>query len=371
MDKQPKKRTARRAGVIALLLALAMTFSGCQVWEMVDERMHPSTEPPVVIYYDAVDFYSFGSLVTVTCYGDRCSEACMAVREEFFRLDGVFSTEEKDSSLFALNRDGTAVLDEDSAAVFNAAIRLYWSTNGAFDVTLHPVREVWGFDTDNYRVATPLEVEEAAALVGSNRVAFDLVSRTAQLDPGQSVDFADIAFGTVCDELTAILSPYGVTSAMVVSGSKVFAYGEKPDGEAWRVGITAGGQAQSAEPDYLGILKVTDRAVITADPYTDYFMDGTTGNMVHHLLDPATGFPADGDLAAVTVVAPSGAMADGLSSALFVMGKEKAIAYWQANRSLFDMVLVMKDGGLYVTEPLAGKLETERSVTVVQVPAGD
>lgn len=360
------RKTVRKAAGALLLLVLVMVFSGCAQISMVIDRLKPTDPVPAeVVYYDTVEFYSFGNLMTVTCYGDLCSEACMAVREEFFRLDGVFSAEEQDAVLTVLNTDGEAVLDEDTAAAFNAAIRLYWSTEGAFDITLRPVRQVWGFDTGEYRVADALEVKEAAALVGSNRVAFDLVSRTAQLDPGQSVDLSGLAFGTVCDRLPALLAPYGVQSAMIISGQKVYAYGSKPDGEDWRVGISVGEQAAATESDYLGVLSVSDRAVFTADPYEEYFIDGTTGDMIHHLLDPKTGYPAESGLGSVTVVASSGSMAEGLASALFVMGQEKAVAYWQANRSLFDMVLVTDEGQVFVTGPLASRFETESAVTVI------
>ncbi|MDE7268862.1 MAG: FAD:protein FMN transferase, partial [Acetatifactor sp.] len=100
----------------------------------------------------------------------------------------------------------------------------------------------------------------------------------------------------------------------------------------------------------LGVLEVRDKAVITSGNYERYIV-GEDGNIYGHILNPSDGYPADSGLAAVTIVGDSGVRCDGLSTALFVMGKDAAVDYWQQHRD-FEMLLVTEDAHLYMTEGL-------------------
>ena len=132
------------------------------------------------------------------------------------------------------------------------------------------------------------------------------------------------------------------------------------DGSKWRVAI----QSPDDTEEYLGILEIEDQAVITSGGYERYFEeDGVT---YHHIIDPATGYPADSGLISVTIVSDDGTLADGLSTSLFIMGEEKAAQFWRENSDEFEAIMETSDGKLYVTEGIADSLTTDMDVTVIE-----
>jgi thiamine biosynthesis lipoprotein len=112
-----------------------------------------------------------------------------------------------------------------------------------------------------------------------------------------------------------------------------------------------------ADAEYIGVLSTADKAVITSGGYERYFEED--GVRYHHILDPATGKPANSGLISVTIVSENGTLADALSTTLFVMGKEKALDYWRSNSSLFDAVLVEEDGSITITEGLKDSFDSD------------
>ena len=146
-------------------------------------------------------------------------------------------------------------------------------------------------------------------------------------------------------------------------GGNIRALGTRPDGDPWRVGVQ-----DPAKPDdgnaLVGILHLADAYAMTSGSYQRFFEEN--GTIYHHILDPDTGYPADSGLTSVTVVADgeegNGTMCDALSTALFVMGEDKALDFWRSGVYDFDLVLVTADGRVVVTEGLAGRFtESEGS----------
>lgn len=116
--------------------------------------------------------------------------------------------------------------------------------------------------------------------------------------------------------------------------------------------------------DYLGILSIQDKAVITSGGYERYFeQDGVS---YHHIIDPKTGYPAESGLVSVTIVSEDGTLADGLSTSLFVMGEEKTADFWRKHKDDFDAILMSDNGTLYVTEGLENDFSTERTVEIIR-----
>lgn len=128
----------------------------------------------------------------------------------------------------------------------------------------------------------------------------------------------------------------------------------------WKVGIR---NPKSTEGDVLGVLQVTDCAVITSGGYERYFEED--GKSYHHILDTSTGYPAESGLVSVTIISEDGTKADALSTALFAMGKEKAVSYWREHAEEFEALLVGEDGTVYITEGLEKIFSSETEYTVV------
>ena len=213
----------------------------------------------------------------------------------------------------------------------------------------------WGFADGEYRVP---EAGELAALLehtGWAKVAVDGTSVT--LPEGFALDLGGIGKGYAAGRCKEILKERGVTSALLSLGGNVSALGSKPDGSAWTVAIE--------DPDgggYLGTVQIVDRCVVTSGGYQRYFEQD--GVRYWHILDPQTGKPARSGMQSVTVVSEDDTLADALSTALFVMGPERAADFWRGHRAEFDAVWLTDDGGLFVTEGLT--LTTERDYEVIR-----
>ena len=142
----------------------------------------------------------------------------------------------------------------------------------------------------------------------------------------------------------------GIESALLNLGGNVLVIGSRADGEAWRVAVADPKNTENV----VGVLAVTDKAVVTSGTYERYFMDGAM--RYHHLLDPQTGKPARTGLESVTIVCDSAERADILSTALFVMGEEKALEFWKQDGG-FEMILIREDKTMVVTAPLRAQFE--------------
>ena len=281
----------------------------------------------------------------LTVYGQGAGEAAGLARERVLELEALLSVTDENSDICAANRNGGGVLHADTAALLERALALCGETGGALDVSVYPVVRAWGFTTGAYRV--PEEAELAALLERVDYTRISLEGTVLTLPEGMELDLGAVAKGWTGDRLMELLRREGITSAIVELGGNVQALGSKPDGSPWRVAVQA--------PDgsgYAGALEITDCAAVTSGGYQRYFeQDGET---YCHIIDPAGGRPARSGLASVTVVAEEGAAADALSTALFVLGRERGEALWR-ERGGFECVVIGEDGSVAVTQGLEGR----------------
>ena len=260
---------------------------------------------------------------------------------EIRRLEGLLSVTDPGSEIYQVNHGGAVSLSEPVRELLEKALELCRETGGALDVTVYPAVRAWGFTTGEYRVPEEAELSALVENVGYGRVSLD--GDRLVLPEGVELDLGSVGKGWTGDRLTALFREAGVSSAIMELGGNVQALGTKPDGSPWRVAVQAPGGG------YAGVLEIADKAVVTSGGYQRYFeQDGET---YIHIIDPATGRPARTGLASVTIVADSGLQGDGLSTALFVMGREKAEAFWRRNPE-FDFILLGEDGTAAITEGL-------------------
>ena len=306
------------------------------------------------------EIFAMDTYMTVTAYGDNAQKGVTDAVAEIQRLDNLLSIGKEDSEISKLNKSGSAALSDDTAVMVAKALDLYKSTGGAFDITVLPLMELWGFTTQEYYVPTEDEIQSTLQRVGADKLTWDESTKTLTLGNKQEIDLGGIAKGFTSSRIMEIFKQDGVTCGMVSLGGNVHLLGTKQDGSAWRVGI----QDPDNTDDMLGVLQAIDCAVITSGAYERNFeKDGVT---YHHIIDPATGKPSNSGLTSVTIVSKDGTLADGLSTSLFVMGKDKAIAYWKQHADEFDTILVDKDRNVYITEGIAGNFSPD-SVSADQV----
>ena len=307
-----------------------------------------------------LELFAMDTYMTLRVWGPEAVAALEAAEREVHRLDELLSVSVEDSEIHRVNSGETVALSEDTAALVEWALKLSEETDGAFDVTIFPLMEAWGFPSGNYKVLSESERTELLRGVGSQHVHYDGENKTLSLDEGTRIDLGGIAKGYLADRLEAVLRERQVPAAMLSLGSSTIQLvGEKPDGAHWKVAI----RDPEDENAYAGILSGPACVIDTSGGYERFFeRDGKT---YWHILDPATGAPAESGLLSVTVVGGDGVEGDGLATALFVMGEEQALTYWRSRADAFDLILVREDGTMAVTEGLEGRFVSERSVDIV------
>jgi len=318
---------ARLAGRLgSALLILSMLLTGCA-----------SKPTPIEQRFMAMDTY-----MHFTIYGDNT--AAVRAQEELLHLDRLLSVTDEGSEVYAVNHRTaqTQELSPELTALLEQALILARQTRGAFDPTVYPVVRAWGFTSSPYRVPEEEELAALLPLVGHEKAVLDGQSLTLPAD--MQLDFGGIAKGWAGDRAAQLLRGSGVTSAILRLGGNIHTIGTKPDGSLWNIGIE--------DPDTggtLGTLSVADLAVITSGSYQRFFT--SNGQTYHHIIDPATGYPATSGLTSVTVVGKHGARCDALSTALFVMGLEDAAQFWREQGN-FEAIFVSEDGTVSITAGL-------------------
>lgn len=307
------------------------------------------------------DLFAMDTYMTLQAYGENAQEAVDRAAEEIVRLDDLLSTGNSGSEIALLNQNGSGILSEDAGYLVERAMELYEETDKVFDIAVYPVMEAWGFTTQEYRVPEEEELKDLLSLTDVSKIVYDPETREISFGKeGMKIDLGGIAKGYTSSRIMDIYRECGIESGLVNLGGNVQALGIKTDGSKWRIAI----QSPEGEEDYLGILEIQDQAVITSGGYERYFeQDGVS---YHHIIDPATGYPAQSGLVSVTIVSADGTLADGLSTSLFIMGKDKAISYWREHSESFDFIIETEEGMLYVTEGAADSFTSELPMEVVK-----
>ena len=306
------------------------------------------------------EVFAMDTYMNIACCGKNAEEAADAAVSEIKRIDALLSITSESGSIHRLNETGNAKVGEETAKIIERALDIHNKTGGAFDITVLPLMELWGFTSGNYRVPEAGEIASALERIGSEKLT--LSGDEVSLGGASGIDLGGIAKGYTSDRLIELFKENGLTSACVSLGGNVQCLGAKTDGSAWRCGIVHPFKKDSGE--YLGIVSVIDKAVITSGSYERNFT-GENGVRYHHIIDPKTGYPAETGLASVTIVAESGILADALSTACYIMGLEGASAYWRSSSESFDMILMTNDGRVYITDGIANSFTSVFEVKII------
>lgn len=330
----------KRVFTLSLVLILILTLlTGCQGGSA-DEL-------------NGKEFFAMDTYMTVRGYeadDELLDSAAKAVTD----LEKLISTTYDASEIAQINEAGTGTVTGEAAELLEEALALCGEMQGTLDISIYPIVKVWGFTTKDYRIPSDEEIASLLEKVDCSRIEVK-EDGTVTLDDGMEIDLGAVAKGYAGDMLAELFSEAGVTSAIFSLGGNIQCLGSKPDGSPWRVAI------QDPESEgVIGILPVTNKAVVTSGGYERYFQ-GEDGEIYWHIMDPATGRPAKNGLISATAVGDSGIRCDALSTALFVMGPEKAAEFWRARRD-FEMVLVTEDHEILVSAGIADDFEPENGI---------
>ncbi len=339
--------------ILSAVILLACTVTAFALYKGTEGKNQEASE----------QIFAMDTVMTIDAVGKDAQEAVDRAVSEINRLDTLLAAQNEKSEIYALNASGDAVLSEETKKLIERSLEISESTNGAFDITIYPLMQAWGFTDQNFRVPEESEIKELLSYVGYQKVKVNDASGEVCLAKGSEIDLGGIAKGYTSSYLAELFASYDLQYAKVSLGGNVQIYGSKSDGENWRIAIRDPSDPDS-ESKFLGIVDIKDGAVITSGGYERYFEeDGIT---YHHILDPKTGYPSDSGLTSVTIVSSDGTLADGLSTALFVMGLDQAGSYWKEHSDEFDFVIMTTDGKVYISEGLDGHFSSDYSYEVIR-----
>lgn len=335
--------------LLALFLSFSFLLCGCTEKTSNDLGVDEAVK-------ETKNVFAMNTYITLTAYGENADVALDKSEDRIRELEGLLSVTGENSEIYAVNHSGgTPVsLSSDTEKVLSFALDIAQKTNRALEPTIYPVLTAWGFTTESYQIPEQEKIKQLLKSVDFQKV--QIKNHSLALADGMQLDLGAVAKGYAGDEIANLLKNSGVTSAIINLGGNVQTIGTRPDGSKWRVGLKA--------PDadgHIGILEVSDCAVITSGGYQKYFT-GEDGKQYHHIIDPATGRPAESGLISVTVIGKEGKLCDALSTALFVMGADKATAFWRENRG-FEMILLTDANEILLTEGLENSFALQEPYT--------
>ncbi len=312
---------------LALMMSVILILSGCS---------KNSTS----------EFYAMNTFMSVSAFGENSDTAVKQVQSRITELDRLWAVTDPDSELSRLNSGESFSVSPETAELTAFCAEISEETKGALDPTIYPVLTAWGFTLEENRVPPESEIAELLTRVGIDNVLQN--DNEITLKNGAMLDFGAVAKGYAGDEAAKILREAGISSALINLGGSITTIGKKPNGSDWRIGV----KNPSGEGN-VGTLALSDLSAVTSGMYERYFT-APDGTVYGHIIDPKTGCPVDNDLLSVTIISENATLCDALSTALFVMGSEKAQDFFRKNGSAmgFDIILITKNNEIIISRGL-------------------
>ncbi|HET7583593.1 MAG TPA: FAD:protein FMN transferase [Gemmatimonadaceae bacterium] len=314
-----------------------------------------------------------GTVLTITVWGSPADTTALlalvhSARDSVRLVDSLMSTYRPTSDLSRVNARagrGAVRVSPHVIAVLELAQRDWRLSGGAFDPTVGPLVDAWGFHDAHPRVPRDGELDSLRALVGFARVEIDTAASTVRLPVrGMRLDVGGIAKGYALALARRALDDPRVRGGAVDLGGNVVVFGLPPSGRQWHIGIRHPRSAPGGGDALLGVVALDSGSVATSGDYEHAFLVG--GVRYAHLIDPRSGRPAHGVMAA-TVIAPTPTWTDGLSAALYLVGPRRAMALADSLEGIGAIVVTDSGDGTVARSDI--HLSTRAAATFTEDPA--
>ncbi|KMV33054.1 MULTISPECIES: FAD:protein FMN transferase ApbE [Franconibacter] len=304
----------------ASLMACALLLAGC------DNSSSTEAQPLVL------EGKTMGTFWRVSLAGverARAEELRKKIQAQLDGDDQRLSTWKNDSALMRFNHSRSTQpwpVDESMSDIVTLSLRIGAKTDGAMDITVGPLVNLWGFGPDKQPVKTPDDRQIAAAKARTGLQHLSVINRAGQQYlqkdlPDLYVDLSTVGEGYAADGLARLMEREGISRYLVSVGGALSSRGDNPQGQPWRVAIQKPTDQQNAVQ---AIVDINGHGISTSGSYRNYYE--LDGKRLSHVIDPATGRPITHKLVSATVIAPTALEADGWDTGLMVLGPEKAKA---------------------------------------------
>ena len=291
----------------------------------------------------------FGTFYNITYSSDI--DLHNEIKSTLMQVDNSLSPFNRQSIITAINNNSEALPDEMFTHVFTLAQEISGKTDGAFDITVAPLVNAWGFGFKNGITPDSAAIDSLRQFVGYGTVALT-EGRITKRHPQTMLDCSAIAKGYGCDAVAAMLDAQGVKNYMVEIGGEVVTKGKNGKGRVWTIGISKPTDNPTTSSNELHeIIAISDKSMATSGNYRNFREEN--GRKIAHTIDPRTGYPVQHSLLSATVIAEDCATADAYATAFMVMGTEKAICFCNEH-DIDGYFIYSDDNGILKTKMTEG-----------------
>lgn len=283
----------------------------------------------------------FGTVYHITYQSSKSLQK--DIEAELAKVDASLSPFNERSIITAVNENRDTVVNKMFSDVFALAMKISDSTNGAFDITVAPLVNAWGFGFKGGAMPSHHQVDSLKALVGYHKVSLTN-GRVSKTDPRIMLDCSSIAKGYGCDVVAKFLSAKGIDNYMVEIGGEIVTRGISEKRLPWKIGVTKPtDDSLNVNQEIQTIINVTDKAMATSGNYRNFYYKN--GRKYAHTIDPSTGYPVQHNILSSTVIADDCATADAYATAFMVMGLDKAKTILSRHPELMAYFILASDDG--------------------------
>lgn len=343
---ETQKRAAKPYLNILYIFLLAFFLSGC-----FKEKIYENS------------FFTMDTFVSVKVAAkskNQANQVFIGIEKEANRLDSLVSPFSNKSEVARINRTSCALqtfpIHTEVAQLIVKALQVSKETNGCFDITVYPLKLLWGFGTNQQnKVPTKKEIDSVLAFVDYRFLTVDTIQNQITFSkPGVQIDLGGIAKAYALSRFIQIMEKEGVQNYVVDAGGDVVVSGKNPNRGKWKVGLR-----HPRKPDELVTVFSLEgkHAILSSGDYERFFFKN--GKRYHHIFDPFTGYPAPHCIS-TTILCDDPLFVDGYSSSVFAMGPQKGIEFLNQRKNV-QGVIISEDGqgklSYFLTENLKGKVD--------------
>ena len=277
------------------------------------------------------------------CHHTNLSDSIISVLREMELSVSPFN---KKSRITAINENRSDTLDGYLSRLYDKSVEINRESGGAFDPTVSPLVNLWGFGYEKTGKANRQAVDSILMFVGIDKTRKEGI-RIVKSDGRTTFNFSAIAKGMGCDEVGKMLERNGVTDYIVEIGGEITAKGHNPKGQKWRISIDKPINANDTVIHHsAGIVEITNCGIATSGNYRNYHTD-SAGNKVAHTINPRTGMPEQSDVLSATVIAPDCMTADAYATTFMVLGLEKSKKLLDKHPEISAMLITSDNGNSF------------------------
>lgn len=297
---------------------------------------HNRTQP-----YYTINGLIFGTVYNITYQYD--GDLKVEIDEELKRFDGSLSPFNDTATITRINRNEDIVPDTFFTNVFHRSMEISEETDGAFDITVAPLANAWGFGFKKGAFPDSTMIDSLLDITGYTKVALSNEGKVVKQDKRMMLSCSAVAKGYAVDVIAQFLAKKGIKNFMVEIGGEIVAQGENPKKDLWRIGINKPVDDLSINQELQTVLSVTGVGIATSGNYRNFYYKD--GKKYAHTIDPRTGYPVQHNILSATVIAKDCMSADAYATAFMVMGLEEAERFANAHPNIDACFIYTDENG--------------------------